>query len=284
MQGWCSAATPSAVNVSNCGSLEETALAGSTDAVAQMVVSATEDDANDQENGRVVVDGTTWKSAGTFTKTSGRAVRSSQRNGPTRCFHDERRGVIGGLFTQDLGRAVVLGVAQMLADKASELLEAATGYPVSSATMKRTTLAVGNAVRDEEEELLAAVIDKQLIDAAATTVAISVDALSFRVREQRYKQACVATISLLESFRLAKQEHSWLRCIRFERVGDGQPTCPHRIAGGPVDEVLATAKQPRRPGELKRRQASRDLFAARPRAHDVHQVRSECSIGNDMQP
>lgn len=183
------------------------AIFAQTDAVAQMVVAAAEEEANDQEDDRVVVDGTTWKSAGTFTKTYQstrgpiavkRKLYRSQRNGPTRCFHDERRGVIGGLFTQDLGRAVVLGVAQLPADKASELLEAATGYPVSSATMKRTTLAVGNAVRDEDEEFLAAVIDKQLIDAAATTVAISVDALSFRIREQGYKQACVATISLLD--------------------------------------------------------------------------------------
>jgi hypothetical protein len=34
-----------------------------------MVVAAAEDDANDQEDDRLVVDGTTWKSAGTFTKT-----------------------------------------------------------------------------------------------------------------------------------------------------------------------------------------------------------------------
>ena len=70
----------------------------------------------------------------------------SELNGPTRCFYDERRGIIGGLFTQDLGRAVVLGVASLPGETASALLGAATDYPVSSATMKRTTLSVGNAV------------------------------------------------------------------------------------------------------------------------------------------
>ncbi len=176
------------------------------DDVAQQVVSAAEDEVNDQEDDRVVIGDTTWKSVGTFTKTYQstrgpipvrRKLYRSRRNGPTRCLHDERRGVIGGLFTQELGRAVVLSVAQLPAEKASELLEAATGYPVSSATMKRTTHEVGNAIRDEEPEFIAAIVDGQELPEAATTVAISVDALSFRLRQQGFKQACVATISLL---------------------------------------------------------------------------------------
>ncbi len=126
------------------------AIFAQTNAVAQMVVAAAADDANDQEDDRVVVNGTVWKSAGTFTKTYQstrgpiavkRKLYRSERNGPTRCFHDERRGVIGGLFTQELGRAVVLGVAQLPADRASELLQAATGYPVAPSSDDRSATA-----------------------------------------------------------------------------------------------------------------------------------------------
>jgi hypothetical protein len=178
-----------------------------TDELAQLVVAAAEEDSDDEEDDEVDVDGVKWRSVGAFERTYHstrgpirvkRRLYRSKRNGPTRCLYDERRGVIEGLFLPDLGRAVVMAVADLPAEGASRLLEAATGHPIATATMKRTTTAVGNALRDEEAAFLEEVVDHQAIPPTAVTVAISVDALSFRLREQGYKQACVATVSLLD--------------------------------------------------------------------------------------
>lgn len=178
-----------------------------TDEVAEMVVSAAEDEAEDEEPDVVVVDGVTWRAAVTCAKTyqstrgpvrvTRRLYRSS-RNGPTRCFFEERRGIIGGIFTQDLGHLVVKAVADLPAEAARRLVEAATGYDIASATMKRTTISVGTTMREQEEQFFAAVIDKQPISERARTVVISVDALSFNLRREGYKQATAATISLLD--------------------------------------------------------------------------------------
>ena len=76
-----------------------------TDRVAQMVVAAAEEELSDEEDDRVDVGNTTWVSAGSYSKTYHstrgpiivkRKLYRSERNGPTRCFYDERRGIIGG--------------------------------------------------------------------------------------------------------------------------------------------------------------------------------------------
>ena len=178
-----------------------------TDEVAEMVLSAAEDEAEDEEPDVVTIDGVTWRAAvacaKTYQSTRGpvritRRLYRSSRNGPTRCFFEERRGIVGDIFSQDLGHLVVAAVADLPAVGARRLVEAATGYDIASATMKRTTIAVGTTMREQEEQFCAAVIDKQPINDRARTVVISVDALSFNLRGERYKQATAATISLLD--------------------------------------------------------------------------------------
>jgi len=177
-----------------------------TDELAQLVVTAAEEDADDEED-EVDIDGVRWRAVGAFDKTYQsirgpirvrRRLYRCERNGPTRCFYDERRGVIEGLYFADLGRAVVMTVADVPADAAKRILESVTGHPLSTATMKRVTTAVGNALRDAEPKFVAEVVDRQPIAAAAATVAISFDGVSYHLREEGYKQACVATISLLD--------------------------------------------------------------------------------------
>ena len=178
-----------------------------TDEVAQMVVAAAEDEAEEEEPDDVVEGGSVWRAALTCSKTYHsirgpvrvtRTLYRSKRNGPTRCFFEERRGIVDGHFTQDLGHLVVKAVADLPAAAASRLIESATGYPVPSATMKRTAMSVGNAMRDEEEAFFAAVVEKRAIPEGARAIVISVDALSFNLRREGYKQATAATISLLD--------------------------------------------------------------------------------------
>lgn len=178
-----------------------------TDAVAQLVVAAAEGDAEAEEPDGVVIDGVMWRAvlvvAKTYHSIRGpltvvRKLFRGERNGPTRCLFEERRGIIEGHFTQDLGHVVIAGVADLPAAAASRLIEGATGYPVPTATMKRTAMAVGNSMRDEEEAFFAAVIQPRVIPENARSVVISVDALSFNLRGEGYKQATAATISLLD--------------------------------------------------------------------------------------
>jgi hypothetical protein len=178
-----------------------------TDAIAQTVVSEAEGEANDEEDDTVVVDGSLYRSAGSFEQTYQstrgplrirRKRYRCERNGPTRCFFEERRGIVRGLYTQDLGRVVVAGVAELPAEKARKLVESVTHHPMSSSSMKRTARDVGLALHRNDEKFAAVVVKKQALPAAATTLVISVDALSYPLRTEGYKQACVAALSLLD--------------------------------------------------------------------------------------
>lgn len=155
----------------------------------------------------VIVDGVVWRavvvSARTFHTLRGplrvrRKLYRSERNGPTRAFFDERRGVMEGGFMPDLGHVVVEAVSELPAETAQRLIKRTTGHDVPTATMKRTTLAVGNAMRDEESEFFDSKLRRRSIPKEAKAVAISVDALSFNIRGEGYKQATAATISLLD--------------------------------------------------------------------------------------
>jgi hypothetical protein len=176
-----------------------------TDELAQLVVAAAEDAA--AEDDEVDVNGVIWRSAGAFEKTYlstrgpiriRRKLFRCKRNGPTRCFFEERRGVVEGGYMADLAHAMLMTIADVPAEAAKRILESATGHPLATATMKRTATAVGNALRDEEERFLKLVVDKMPIASTAVTVVISLDGVSYRLREEGYKQACVATISLLD--------------------------------------------------------------------------------------
>lgn len=178
----------------------------SADDVARVALEGLE--AEDDEPDVVVVRGVRWRAvlsaAATYQSLRGplrvrRKLYRSRRNGPTRCFWEERHGVMSGGFTPDIGRVVVETVSEIPAERAMAILERATGQTLSSATMKRTTVAVGNALRDEEAKFFTARIRRRALPAEARAVVISVDALSFNLRGEGYKQATAATISLLDA-------------------------------------------------------------------------------------
>jgi len=162
---------------------------------------------SDEEPDVVVADGVTWRAAiaceATYRCLRGpvrckRKLYRSERNGPTRSFFDERHGVMEGGFLPDLGRVVLETVAEIPAERACAILERATGQSLSSATMKRTTVSVGNALREEEANYFSCRIRRRALPREASAVVISVDALSFNLRKEGYKQATAATISLLD--------------------------------------------------------------------------------------
>lgn len=177
------------------------------DVVTQKVIEALEE-SEDEEPDVVELGGVTWRavlsSAETYKTLRGpvrvqRKLFRSKRNGPTRCFYEERRGVMPGGFMPDLGSVVVETVSEIPADRAHAILERATGHALSPATMKRTTVSVGNALRDEEVKFFTARIRRRALPEEARAVVISVDGLSFNLRGEGYKQATAATISLLDA-------------------------------------------------------------------------------------
>lgn len=177
------------------------------DTVTQVAIEALEAE-EEEEPDVVIVGGVTWHAVlsceATYSCLRGplrcsRKLYRSKRNGPTRSFFEERRGVMDGGFFPDLGRVVVETVAEIPAERAHAILERATGQSLSTATMKRTTVYVGNALRDEEEKFFTARIQRRAVPKEARAVVISVDALSFNLRGEGYKQATAATISLLDA-------------------------------------------------------------------------------------
>lgn len=187
----------------------------------------------DEEPDVVVNDGITWRavlsSEATYRCLRGpircsRKLYRSERNGPTRSFFDERHGVMEGGFLPDLGRVVLETVAEIPAERACAILERATGQSLSSATMKRTTVSVGNALRDEEARFFTARVRRRALPQQARAVVVSVDALSFNLRGEGYKQATAATLSLLD----ARGER--LETIKLgEMPEDGKATIMARV-------------------------------------------------------
>lgn len=177
------------------------------DMVTQVTIEALEAD-EEEEPDVVVIDGITWRAVVTCEATyrclrgplrCSRKLYRSERNGPTRSFFEERRGVMEGGFFPDLGRVIVESVAEIPAERARAILERATGQTLSTATMKRTTTSVGNTLRDQDAKFFSARIRRRRIPKHARAVVISVDALSFNLRREGYKQATAATISLLDA-------------------------------------------------------------------------------------
>lgn len=176
------------------------------DAVTKAMLEALEDE-EEEEPDVVVIDGVTWRcvltSAETYQSLRGpvrkqRKLYRKERNGETRCFWEERRGVIG-LYMPDLGRVVIEATAELPAERAEAILERATGQQLSASTMKRVTMSVGNELRDEERKFFNARIRGKAPPEYAVTVVVNVDALSFNIRGEGYKQATVGTISFLNS-------------------------------------------------------------------------------------
>lgn len=184
------------------------AVYAAVDGIARDAIAAAEEDASDEEPDVVVADGVKWTavltSPHTYKTLRGgvRVVRKlyrSERNGPTRCFFEERRGVVDGGFMPDLGVVVLETQAELSTETAQRLIKRMTGQDLSTATMKRTATSLGNALRDEETEFVDEYLSQRTIPEEANAVVISVDGLSFNLREEGYRQATVAAISLLDA-------------------------------------------------------------------------------------
>ena len=182
------------------------AVYAASDEVTRQAIEAAESE-DDEEPDVFVDDDVEWRaildSGETYRSLRGpmrvrRKLYRAVRNGPTRCPYEERRGVMEGRYMPDLGRVVLETVSEIPAERANAIIERATGQRLSSATMKRATVAVGNALRDEETKFFTARIRRRSLPEEARAVVISVDGLSFNLRGEGYKQATAATISLLD--------------------------------------------------------------------------------------
>lgn len=203
------------------------------DEIAQKVLEAAEAE-DDEEPDVVVIDDVTWRcvltSEATYQGLRGpirklRKLYRKERNGATRSFWEDRRGVLGGYYMPDLGSVVIESTSELPAERAKAILERATGQKLSDATMKRVTLSVGNELRDEEKKFFRACVRHRAPPAEARTVVINVDALSFNIRKEGYKQATAATISFLD----ATGER--LNTIKLgEMPEENKPTIMERVA------------------------------------------------------
>jgi hypothetical protein len=178
------------------------------DELARESLESAEADESDDEPDVVVRNGVGWRAAvrswRTYRCTSGeirvrRKLYRSERNGPTRCFFEEKRGVMDGGYLPDLGRAVVTAVAEMPAAKARRLLESVTSCSLSSATMKRSTLAVGAQLQAIDEDFFESTVRHLSLPMEAKTLVVSVDGLSLFLRDEQWKLATVATLSFLDA-------------------------------------------------------------------------------------
>ena len=121
------------------------------------------------------------------------------RNGPTRCRFEERRGVMSRSTMPDLGEAILRTYAAVPGDEAAELLTTLTRHPISASRIKRFVVDESTAMLAQERELFEEVLAEQAVPDGAMTLVISVDALSLRLRKEGWKQATVATVTLLDA-------------------------------------------------------------------------------------
>lgn len=121
------------------------------------------------------------------------------RNGPTRCPFEERRGVMSRSTMPDLGEAILRAYADVPADEAAKLLHQMTRHSVPSARIKRVFVEEATRLKKLEDEMFESLFRRDPVPASARSVIVSVDALSLLLREEGWKQATVATLTLLDA-------------------------------------------------------------------------------------
>ncbi len=89
--------------------------------------------------------------------------------------------------------------AQLPGEQAARLLGKLTGHPLSPSRLKRFVLQEATAMRQQEPQLFEAKLSRRPVPAQARTLVVSVDALSLRLRGEGFKQATVATLTLLDA-------------------------------------------------------------------------------------
>ncbi|MCB9629694.1 MAG: hypothetical protein H6725_20180 [Sandaracinaceae bacterium] len=123
----------------------------------------------------------------------------SVRNGPTRCLFDERRGVMARNTMPDLGEAMLRTYADVPGDESAKLLTALTGHAVSPSRIKRFVTEEATHMHVQEQAFFDAELAAPDVPSEASTLVISVDALSLHLREEGWKQATVGVLTLLDA-------------------------------------------------------------------------------------
>jgi hypothetical protein len=152
------------------------------------------------------------------------------RNGPTRCLFEERRGVMARGTMPDLGEALLRTYADVPGDEAAKLLTTLTGHPISPSRIKRFVVDESTAMLAQEEDLFDEVLAGNEVPDEATTLVISVDALSLRLREEGWKQATVATVTMLDTEGETVRRGSEAHAIRIAEMPEaGKATIMDRV-------------------------------------------------------
>ncbi len=211
-----------------------------TDEVGQTIVESVEDEEAEEEPDLFVdAHGVRWtavtEDARTYHTLRGpirvkRKRHRAVRNGPTRCIFEERRGVMSRSTMPDLGEAILRTYADVPGDEAARLLTTLTGHAISPSRIKRFVVDESSAMAAQEKELFEAVLAEQAVPEEAKTLVASVDALSLQLREEGWKQATVATVTMLDAEGEPVRRGSGTHTIRIAEMPEaGKATIMERI-------------------------------------------------------
>lgn len=221
-----------------------------TDDVGQVIVESVEEETADEDPDSFIErDGTTWACV-TNDRCTYDTLRCSfrvrrkryrnVRNGKTRCLFEERRGTMSRRVMPDLGEAMLRTYANVPGDEAARLISLLTGHSISSSRLKRFVKEEAADMEAQEEAFFEAELTQPDVPDEAKTRVISVDALSLLLREDKWKQATVGTLTLLDKDGEPLRRGSGIRTIRIaEMPEDGKATIMNRVE----KEVGAFVKQ-----------------------------------------
>jgi hypothetical protein len=152
------------------------------------------------------------------------------RNGPTRCLFEERRGVMARNTMPDLGEAMLRTYADVPGDESAKLLTALTGHAVSPSRIKRFVTEEATRMQTQEQAFFDAQLAARDVPSEASTLVISVDALSLHLREEGWKQATVGVLTLLDAEGEPLRRGAGINAIRIAEMPEaGKQTIMDRI-------------------------------------------------------
>lgn len=152
------------------------------------------------------------------------------RNGPTRCLFEERRGVMTRSTMPDLGEALLRTYANVPGDESASLLSSLTGHPVSPSRIKRFVTEEATRMVAQEQAFFDAELATPDVPSEASTLVISVDALSLHLRDEGWKQATVGVLTLLDADGDPLRRGAGINAIRIAEMPEpGKQTIMERI-------------------------------------------------------
>lgn len=211
-----------------------------TDDIGKAMVESVEDEEAEEDPDEFVDEqGARWRAvtedARTYHTLRGtvcirRKRHRAVRNGPTRCLFEERRGVMARGTMPDLGEALLRTYADVPGDEAAKLLTTLTGHPISPSRIKRFVVDESTAMLAQEKDFFDEVLAENEIPEETQTLVISVDALSLRLREEGWKQATVATVTMLDADGETVRRGSEAHAIRIAEMPEaGKATIMDRV-------------------------------------------------------